>query len=81
MSILRKTKRNMAQKQLKEEGKRRVNARFKIPNAPSGKIGKNGRYNVRVSNSDFALDWKAACDRRVKTFKQLNTAKKKARAK
>ena len=79
MSILRKTKRNMAQKQLKEEGKRRVNARFKIPNAPSGKIGKNGRYNVRASNSDFALDWKAAYQRRVKQFKQLNTAKKKAR--
>ena len=79
MSILRKIKRNMAQKQLKEEGKTRVNARAKIPAAPSGKIGKNGRYSVRVSNSDFALDWKAACERRVEQFTKLNTTKKKAR--
>lgn len=79
MSILRKFKRNMAQHQFKDEGRKRVNARFKVPNAPSGKIGKNTRYSARVSNSDFALDWKAACDRRVKHFVQLNEAKKKAR--
>ena len=69
MSVIRKIKRNMARIQLRSDGKKRVNARIKLPNAPSGKIGKNTRYSSRVSNSDFALDWQKALKRRVNDLK------------
>lgn len=79
MSTIRKIKRNMAHKQLEDEGNRRVNSRVRIPGAPSGKIGKNSRYGVRISSSDFALHWKKAFERRVKTFDKQNNNKRKVR--
>lgn len=68
----------MARKQLKDETMKRVNARVKTSFAPSGKVGKNGRYGIRTSNSDFALFWKAACLRRAERFNRQNKKIKKA---
>ena len=67
---LRKIKRNMAQAQFKTEGKTRVNARERLPGAPSGKMGSNKSGRIRVSSSNFALGWKDAYARRVKALKK-----------
>lgn len=68
--MLRKIKRNMAQVQLKKEGHTRVNAREKLPGAPSGKLGQNRNGKVRRSSSNFAFGWKDAYARRVKSVQK-----------